>query len=62
MVDEHCMNRFGIRATTREQWMTKEFGLEPVYFYNKMAEITSHIIFSNGLQDGWHCRCIKEYI
>ena len=54
-LDEHCMNRFGIKATTRELWMTKEFGLDPVYFYEKMGDITSHIIFSNGMQDGWHC-------
>ena len=61
-LDSHCMNRFGIKATTREQWMTKEFGLDPIYFYNKMGEITSHIIFSNGLQDGWHCGGVLKNI
>merc|ERR1719410_2434105 len=54
-LNEHCMERFGIQANIREAWMTQEFGLDPAYFYEKMGEITSHIVFSNGMQDGWHC-------
>eukprot|EP01083_Nonionella_stella_P216167 777378_1 len=54
-LDEHCMNRFKIKATTRDQWMTKQFGLDPMYFDTKLKDMTSHIIFSNGMQDGWHC-------
>eukprot|EP00483_Globobulimina_turgida_P011690 UN11712 len=54
-LDAHCMNRFGIKASVRQQWMTDEFGLDPIYFNNKLADITSHIIFSNGMRDGWHC-------
>eukprot|EP00490_Sorites_sp_Unknown_P026115 CAMPEP_0114697798 /NCGR_PEP_ID=MMETSP0191-20121206/74177_1 /TAXON_ID=126664 /ORGANISM="Sorites sp." /LENGTH=334 /DNA_ID=CAMNT_0001997319 /DNA_START=494 /DNA_END=1499 /DNA_ORIENTATION=+ len=51
-LDNHCMNRFGIKATERQFWMEKEFGLTQPYF-EKMKDITSYIIFSNGLQDGW---------
>merc|ERR1711933_657876 len=54
-LDEHCMARFGISASTREHWMEKEFGLDMDYFYEKMGGITSRILFSNGMQDGWHC-------
>ena len=52
-MDEHCMNRFGVKASTRQFWLEEEFGLSPMYFDSKLPDITSHIIFSNGLQDGW---------
>ena len=59
-MDEHCMSRFNnitnnknIKASTRQHWLEKNFGLNPKYFYTKMKYITSNIIFSNGLLDGW---------
>eukprot|EP01084_Bolivina_argentea_P280606 479911_1 len=52
-LDNHCMSRFKIKASTRQSWMETEFGLSSPYFENKFAEITSRIIFSNGEQDGW---------
>ena len=54
-MDYHCQSRFGegVKASTRQTWLEQEFGLNPVYFDNKLADITSYIIFSNGLQDGW---------
>ena len=52
-LDNHCMSRFKIKASVRESWMETEFGLSDPYFDSKFGEITSRIIFSNGLQDGW---------
>lgn len=49
----HCESRFGIKATERQYWMENEFGLSSDYFYEKFGTLTSRIIFSNGLQDGW---------
>eukprot|EP00483_Globobulimina_turgida_P010037 UN10056 len=52
-LDQHCMSRFKIKASDRESWMEKEFGLVAPYFESRFADITSRIIFSNGEQDGW---------
>eukprot|EP01083_Nonionella_stella_P160944 526608_1 len=52
-MDEHCMARFGVKASNGRLWLEKEFGLNSAYFYDKLKDITSHVLFSNGLQDGW---------
>eukprot|EP01084_Bolivina_argentea_P193705 332302_1 len=52
-MDEHCVSRFGVKSSPRSKWLEQEFGFNPVYFYNKLPNITSYVIFSNGLLDGW---------
>ena len=55
----HCQNRFNLNKNSvfnRKHWMKNSMGLDRDYFWNDnvLPFITSNIIFSNGIQDGWH--------
>ena len=58
-LEYHCHKRFNLDIKSvynRRHWMRDSFGLNREYYWNNnvLPYITSNIIFSNGMQDGWH--------
>ena len=56
-LSEHCDKTFNLNINSiynRQHWMRNSFGLFDTYWNNNFEYTTSNIIFSNGMQDGWH--------
>merc|ERR1712244_129199 len=56
----HCWKRFKVRASEWRDRMESEYGDASYFDASEFAKSASRIIFSNGLQDGWHAGGVTE--